>query len=87
MDREAEIREREREHMSDGVLIESLSWFSNSKAQVTLGLGGLKNVPSLTKLVSVVSVTYSQVWYNIVHLFFFFFLLLILSSKQYVTLK
>ena len=73
--------------MSDGVLIESLSWFSNSKAQVTPGLGGLKNVPSLTKLVSVVSVTYSQVWYNIVHLFFFFSLLLSLSSKQYVTLK
>lgn len=33
---------------------------------------------------SCVSVTCSQVWYNIVHLFF---LLLILSLKQYVTLK
>lgn len=52
--REKQRSEREKEYMIDGMLIKSLSWFSSSKAQVTPGLGGLKNVLSLTKLVSVV---------------------------------
>ena len=51
--REKQRSEREKEYMIDGMLIKSQSWFSSSKAQVTPGLGGLKNVLSLTKLVSV----------------------------------
>lgn len=54
--------------MSDGVLMESLSWSSNSRAQLTPGLGDPKNVPLMPKLVSV-SATCNQVLHNTVYLF------------------